>query len=128
MTAPLFYRGGGFEVTASLLRTPRKTYVLDQVEYVSVARPLLAFAGLPALGLIGFALSFRRYLFAGESVTIIGVSVAVIVIAWLFGTLRVHSLALRGDEVGLVFGPVFRLRKVRAAVETAMALRRRRRP
>lgn len=128
MTAAPFYRGGGFEVTGSLLRTPRKTYVLDQVEYVSVGRPLLTFAGLPALGLIGFTLSFWPYLFAGEIAGLICISLVVIVIAFLFGTLRVHSLALRGDEVGLVFGPIFRLRKVRAAVETAMCLKRERRP
>lgn len=128
MNAPFFYRGGGFEVTGSLLRTPRKTYALDQIEYVSVARPLLGFAALPALGLIGFTLSFWRYLFAGEISATIGISLAAIVLAFLFGTLRVHSLALRGDEVGLVFGPIFRLRKVRGAVETAMALNRERRP
>ncbi len=128
MSAPFFYRGGGFEVTGLLLRTPRKTYALDQIEYVSVARPLLAFAALPALGLIGFTLSFWRYLFAGEITATICLSLAAIVLAFLFGTLRVHSLALRGDEVGLVFGPIFRLRKVRAAVETAMALKRERRP
>jgi hypothetical protein len=126
VSAGPFYRGGGFEVSANLLRTQRKTYALDQVEYVSVARPLLLFAGLPALGLIGFTLSFWRYLYASEIAGLMSISLAVIVIACLFGTLRVHSLALRGDEVGLVFGPVHRLRRVRTAVEAAMALRRER--
>ena len=41
-----YYRGGGFAVGERLLRTPRKTYRLDQIEYVSVQRPLLLFVGL----------------------------------------------------------------------------------
>lgn len=28
MRDPVFYRGGGFEVSESLLKTPRKTYAL----------------------------------------------------------------------------------------------------
>ena len=119
----VFYSGGGFEVSESMLKTPRKTYALGQVEYVSVSRPLLLFAGLPAAGTIGFALTFRRYLLVGEIATLIGCAVAAIIVALLFGTLRVHSLALRDDEVAMNFGTIRRLRAVRLAVEKAMAFR-----
>ena len=120
MTGTVFFRGGGFEVSGNLLRTPRRTYTLDRIEYVSVTRPLLLFAGAPALGVVGFVVTFHRYLFAGEIFTLLAASLAAFLIACLFGTLRVHSLALRDDEVAQSFGPVARLRRVRAAVEQAM--------
>ena len=119
----VFYSGGGFEVSEAMLKTPRKTYALGQVEYVSVSRPLLLFAGGPALGVIGFALAFRRYLLPAEIGTLVGCAVAAIVFSLLFGTLRVHSLALRDDEVAMNFGTIRRLRAVRLAVEKAMAFR-----
>lgn len=127
MGAPVFYQGGGFEVTDTLLRTPRKSYALGQIEYVSVQRPLLVFAGLPAVGVIGFCLTFWRYLHAGEIAALAGASSLALLAAFLFGTLRVHSLALRDDEVAMSFGLVARLRDVRAAVERAMEARRNRR-
>lgn len=127
MDAPVFYSGGGFEVTDTLLRTPRKSYALGQIEYVSVQRPLLAFAGLPALGALGFCMAFWRYLHTGEIVALFGVSALALLVALLVGTLRVHSLALRDDEVAMSIGLVARLREVRAAVERAMAARHGRR-
>jgi hypothetical protein len=120
-----FFRGGGFEVSGNLLRTPRRTYTLDRIEYVSVTRPLIPFAGLPALGIVGFVAVFHRYLFAGEIALMLAASLASIAIACLFGTLRVHSLALRDDEVAQSLGPITRLRQVRAAVEQAMERRSR---
>lgn len=126
MTAPVtlpHFRDGGFEVTDTLLRTPRKTYRLGQVEYVSVQRPLLLFAGVPAIGLIGLSVAFWRYFYPLEALGIIGASVATIAIAFQFGTLRVHSLALRDDELSMSFGTIARLRRVRAAVERVMTAR-----
>lgn len=123
MDAPVFYRGGGFEVTDALLRTPRKTYKLGQIEYVSVQRPLLFFAGLPAIGLIGFCAVFWRYLHGGEIVALLAGCSLALAAALIFGTLRVHSLALRGDEITTSIGAVARLREVRMAVEWAMQAR-----
>jgi hypothetical protein len=121
MSARVHYQGGGFEVSDTLLKTPRKSYALAGIEYVSVTRPLLLFTGPPAVGLVGFAVSFGRYLHMSEIATLAGLSVAAVVVAAKFGVLRVHSLALRDDEVAQSFGPIGRLRAVRAAVETAMA-------
>lgn len=123
MSGTVFFRGGGFEVNEKFLRTPRKTYFLTNIEYISVTRPLLLFAGAPAVGVIGFVIVFARYLFAGEIALLVAMSLAAITIACLFGTLRVHSLALRDDEVAQSFGPIARLRRVRAAVEQAMGQR-----
>lgn len=125
MDANLFYRGGGFEVGERLLKTPRKTYRIDQIEYVAVQRPLLFFLLPPAVGLIGFAIVFARYLYTGEIVTLVAVSAVAGVVASLFGTLRVHSLALRDEEVAMSIGLVSTLREVRRAVENAMASRER---
>lgn len=121
MEGHVIFRGGGFEVNDRLLRTPRKTYRIDQIEYVAVQRPLLFFLLPPALGLIGFAATFARYLYPGEIMTLVVVCGVSAVVASLFGTLRVHSLALRDEEVAMSFGLVSTLRQVRRAVETAMA-------
>ncbi len=124
MTEAVFYRGGGFEVTERLLRTPRRTYALARIEYVSMTRPLLLFLGGPALGIMGVVYSFRRYLLEVEIATILALCIAILIAAFLFGTLRVHSLALRGDDDTQTYGPVWRLRQVRAAVERAMTFSR----
>ena len=120
---PVYYQGGGFLVTEHLLATPRKTYALGRIEYVSVSRPLLALAGIPALGVAGFAIAFWRYLNPGEgAVLLVGAAVG-IALGMTVGALRVHSLALRDDDVATSFGSIFRLRHVRRAVEKAMRFR-----
>jgi hypothetical protein len=123
MTGTVFFRGGGFEVNEKFLRTPRRTYFLANVEYISVTRPLLLFAGAPAFGIIGFVAVFFHYLYLGEIALMLAASTIAITVALMFGTLRVHSLALRDDEVAQSFGPIARLRRVRAAVEQAMEQR-----
>ena len=123
MNRTVLFSGRGFEVTDRLLRTPRKSYAINRIEYVAVERPLLLFVVPPALGLIGFIGIFRRYLFTGEIVTL-GIACALaIAAALLFGTLKVHSLALRDSEIASSLGLVTTLRQVRRAVEKAMAAR-----
>lgn len=123
MTDATIFAGGGFEVTALLLRTPRKTYAIERIEYVSVERPLLLFATPPAIALLGFGAAFHRYLYAGEITALVIGCAGVIALALRLGTLRVHSLALRDEEVASSFGLISTLRQVRRAVETAMAER-----
>ncbi len=120
---PVYYQGGGFRVTEHLLTTPRKTYSLSRLEYVSVSRPLLALAGIPALGATGFAIAFWRYLTPGEGIVLLTGSVVAASIGLTVGALRVHSLALRDEDVATSFGSIFRLRHVRRAVEKAMRFR-----
>lgn len=123
MNAPAIFRNGAFEVTDALLRTPRKTYSLRDIQYVSVQRPLLFFVGLPAMGLIGFGFAFWRYLLWIEILSIAVFSSLAILAALHFGVLRVHSLALRDDEVATSFGPISQLKAIRVAVEAAMEIR-----
>lgn len=121
MNDATFFSGGGFTVTDRLLRTPRKTYSIHRIEYVSVERPLLLFLLPPVIGLIGFAVVFRRYLYMSEILSLVGICIAAAIVAFLFGTLRIHSLALRDSEVASSLGLVTTLREVRHAVEKAMA-------
>lgn len=123
MDRPVFLCSGGFEVSGTMLRTPRKTYLIGQIEYISVQRPLLLFAGLPALGVAAFTLGFWRYLEAPEIALLLGGSACAIALAACFGTLRVHSLALHDDEVSISYGPIGQLRAVRRAVEEALVWR-----
>lgn len=123
MNAALLFEGGGFSVTPTLLRTPRKTYRLDRIEYVSVERTFFVFAVLPSAALLGIALRFWRYLLPGEAAFLMGLPLLVLVAAWQIGTLQVHSLALRGEDDTRSIGWIPRLRGVRAAVEQAMASR-----
>lgn len=119
----VLFEGRGFKVSDRLLTTPRKTYAMGQIEFVSVERPLLFFVIPPALAVIGFAMIFGRYLYVGEIFTLLIICGLAILAAMLFGTLRVHSLALRDDEVAMSFGPVSTLRQVRKGVEAAMTAR-----
>ena len=123
MTNPnSLFSGGGFEVTATTLQTPRQMFALANIEHVSVKRPLLLLLGVVAVGLIGFAVSFFRYLYTWEIAGIFLVSALAVVVALRVGTLRVHSLASRDDD-GRIFGDIAKLNAVKAAVEQAMNIR-----
>jgi hypothetical protein len=123
MNEPVFFHGHGFEVTARMLKTPRRTFLLDRIECVSVTRPLLLLIGAPAIALAGVVLAFRRYLFAGEIAFSLIAVAAALSIAFSVGVLRVHSLALRGDAETQTFGAVWQLRTIRRAVEQAILFR-----
>jgi len=116
------FTGGGFEVTNNILRTPRRAYELRNVEMVSVKQPLLLICGGVGFGLIGFTASFYRYLYAYEVLTLIVTAIAAIMASAMIGTLRVHSLAMRGDE-GTLYGRIGTLRSVKEAVEQALNAR-----
>lgn len=125
MTAPVLFEGGGFTVTSALLRTPRKSYRLDRIEYVSVERTFFLFAVLPAFALLGIALRFWRYLLPGEAAFLIGLPLLALAITWQVGTLQVHSLALRGEDDTKSIGWIPILRDVRAAIDHTMTSRHR---
>lgn len=116
------FQGDGFRVTSNTLKTPRRTYELKNVELVSVKQPLLLLCGGIGIGLIGFTLSFFRYLYAYEIMGLISLSLGMIIGSALFGTLKVHSLAMRGDE-GTLIGRIGTLRAVKDAVSEALDAR-----
>lgn len=124
MTDKILYEGGGFRVTHDTLRTRRQTYSLRRIEYLSLHRSFIALAAPPAIGLLAFAALFWRYLFFGEQLFLLLIPTVVLVIAWHVGALRVRSLALRDSEQTTTFGPMWRLKAVRAAVEQAMKTQR----
>tara|TARA_R110002072_G_scaffold148598_1_gene296096 strand:+ start:6731 stop:7096 length:366 start_codon:yes stop_codon:yes gene_type:complete len=115
----VLFTGGGFKVTNNLLRTPRRAYELRNVEIVTVKQPLLLICGGVGLGLIGFTAAFFRYLYFYEVLTLLGCAIATIAVSALFGTLKVHSLAMRADE-GVIYGRIGTLRAVKDAVERAL--------
>lgn len=115
----VLFSGGGFEVTSSTLKTPRRAYDLRNVEMVSVRQPLLLISGSIGLGLTGFVIAFFRYLYGWEIFTLGTTALLAITASTLFGTLKVHSLAMRGDE-GTLYGRIGTLREVKAAVERAL--------
>lgn len=112
----VLFSGGGFEVTTGTLKTPRRAYDLRNVEMVSVRQPLLIICGGVGLGMLGFTIAFYRYLYAWEIMTLGASAVLAIIASATFGTLKVHSLAMRGDE-GLLYGRISTLRQVKQAVE-----------
>ena len=114
------FSGGGFLVTQKILRTRRRTYDLKNVEYVSIHQPLLVILGVTAVGLILFTVSFFRYLYAWEIVTLLAVSGVAVGLAAFVGSMKVHSIALREEQTPL-FGDIRTLRKVKDAVEQVIS-------
>ena len=125
MSGSVRYQSGAFTVTESVLKTPRRTFDLATIEYVSLRRPLFAVVCVSAAGLIGFALVFWRYLYAMEQITLIGLCAAALLIAWQFGVLRVHSLAMRDGDLGTVMGRFAQLKAVKTEIENWMESRER---
>ena len=121
MTDPI-YEGGGFKVTPRILKTPRRTYELKNVELVSTHQPLLLVCCAIGLGLIGFTAAFSQYLYVYEKITLVMCALSAIIAATLYGTMKVHSLALRDDQSHL-WGFYFSLKRVREAVDVAMETR-----
>lgn len=125
MTDTILYQGGGFTVTPSMLRTPRKSYALRDIEFVAVQRGLLLFAGIPAVAGGLFVLRFFRYLyFFTEVIPLLLLCGGALYAAAQFGTLRVRSFALNDDEESNSFGMIRHLSGVRAAVEKAIMARK----
>ncbi|KIC50976.1 hypothetical protein [Tateyamaria sp. ANG-S1] len=116
------FKGDGFLVTHGILRTPRRTYELKNVEIVTVKQPLLLLFGGVGLGLVGFTVSFFRYLYVPEVIALVGFAAVSIAVSAMFGTLKVHSLAMRSDE-GTLYGRIGTLRAVKEAVSEALDAR-----
>ena len=115
----VYFSGDGFKVSNGTLTTPRRAYDLSNVEMVSVSQPLLLICGGVGMGLLGFIASFYRYLYSWEVIILGLTAVLAIIASAMVGTLKVHSLAMR-DDVGLLYGRIVTLRKVKFAVEKAI--------
>lgn len=122
MSAPFFERDG-FSVDANVLRTPRKTYALERIEYVSVKRSAFWITALIAIPVIGLTLTFIRYFYFSELMFAWFLAGVALFIAANVGVLKVRSLAIDDDEEGTTFGPIGTLQEVRLNVERAIAAR-----
>ena len=119
-----FYREGGWLVTDTILRTPKKSFDVSRIESVAVRRNVFHLAAAPGVGMFLLALAFWPYLYGGERLFLTLGPVVCLVLAWNVGTIRVDSLALRDDEGGVIYGRHSRLMAVREAVEQAIEARR----
>ena len=116
------YEDNLYTVTPSRLRTPKQTFTMSKIEYVSLRAPYLIMSLPIALASFGAVFAFGRYLYTAEIAVLIGLAIALPIIGAQFGVMKLHSLALRdGDPV--VYGRIDRLRKVRAAIDAAIDAR-----
>ena len=118
------FRSSRFIVTDAFLRTPRKTYKLQEIDYVQIKRPyLLLTVGVGAL-LIAWGTVFGDLLHLHEWLLLL---VAVLIInaaASRLATLVVHSWSLRGGELeDAIVWDIATVRAVRAAIDEAMLRR-----
>ncbi len=117
------HKAGGITVTRRTLGTRRRTYDLSRIESVTIGAPLLLAGAVSAIGGIGIVLGVGEYLFAHEKVTVLATSVIGLVVTSLFGTLKVQSLALRGGDQGIIYGPIWHLFTAKVAVDQIIAAR-----
>lgn len=118
----LLYEDDFYTVTPSRLRTPKQTFTMSKIEYVSLRAPYLIMSVPIALASLGAVFAFSRYLYTAEIAVLIGLAITLPIVGAQFGVMKLHSLALRdGDPV--VYGRIGRLRKVRAAVDAVLDAR-----
>lgn len=114
-----YFRHGRFEVTGHLVRARNRSIQLSTIEGVDVHRPLFHIALAGCAGLAGFGLVFGDLLYPVETVAVLALGIAGLVLSWQVGTLRVFSKRTgeRGWSVHWWIKPLFRMRE---AIETAM--------
>lgn len=122
--ARMLFRSKRFMVTEKTLRTPRKTYALDQVDYVQVKRPFLLLSIAVGVLLLAWAMAFWDLLHREEQGCLVLGVIACIAATSRIGTLVVHSLSLRGSNLEeAVIWEISTVRQVRGAVDEAMRRR-----
>lgn len=116
----VYYEGGGWQVSDSLVRTPKKTFSLERLEAVSLKRTFFLITFMPAFGGIMLSGLWWRYLFISEIITTLSLSAIALYVSFQLGTLKVDAISLKDDEGGTVYGFFNRLSDVRDAIEQAM--------
>lgn len=116
----VYYEGGGWQVSDSLVRTPKKTFSLERLEAVSLKRTFFLITFMPAVGGIMLSGLWWRYLFISEIITTLSLSAIALYVSFQLGTLKVDAISLKDDEGGTVYGFFNRLSDVRDAIEQAM--------
>lgn len=98
----------------------RRVFALDDVDMIELRQPLLLFALAVWVLLNALAARFADLLFASELAWTTGSTTLLVACASQVSVLRVHSLSLQGERV---IGWTWRLRRVQAALETALRSR-----
>jgi hypothetical protein len=115
------FKSARFLVTESLLRTPRKTYKLRDIDCVQVKRPFLLLSITLGALLIAWATVFHELLYPIEWFLLASGIAASVTAASRLGVLVVHSWSLRGGELeNAIVWEVSTVRRIRAALDEAM--------
>lgn len=119
------FRTKRFTVTREFLRTPRKTYALEHIDYVQVKRPVFILSVVLGGLLLAWAMMFWDVLYPVERTGLVTAIGLVIVFSSRLGLLIVHSWSLRGGELeDAILWDIATVRRVRDALDRAMMERR----
>lgn len=118
MTRPdIQCEAGGCILSGGILSTPKQVFVLRDVDHVECRRPLMALLLPVAAGFSAIGIRFADILHVDEMVLMVGLPSVGLLIAREVGTLKIHSLSLRGERI---WGSYRNLSKIRAAIQLAM--------
>ena len=114
-----YYRSGAWAVTASRVETPKADFEIGSISAVEISRAPLWCAIALGVAASAAAWSLRHILYPGE-ITTVAVTAAVLTaaasqIAWL----RFSGSSWRGTETGRVWGLLWQLKQMRAAIRRA---------
>lgn len=116
---------GSVRVEGEVVVTHNTSYALDNIAAISARRPLLAFGVMVMVGAAGLILSFGDLLYMTEIVVLGALGAAGMFVGLTFGQLKLHSLALKGNEVSdVLYGTYHRLNEVRAEIDERLRERR----
>lgn len=114
-----YYRSGAWAVTASRVETPKADFEIGSISAVEISRaPLWCALGLGAAG-IAAAWSLRHILYPGEITTIVVTAAVLTAAASQIAWLRFSGSSWRGTETGRVWGLLWQLKRMRAAIRQA---------
>ncbi|PPC88077.1 MAG: hypothetical protein CTY31_00015 [Hyphomicrobium sp.] len=108
---------GGCTLSGGILSTPKQVFILRDVDHVECRRPLMALLAPVAAGFSAISIRFSDILDVNEMVCMIGLPLGGLIIAREIGTLKIHSLSLRGERI---WGSYHQLKRIHDAMAVAM--------
>ena len=113
-----------FIVTNTSLRTRRKTYKLQHIDYMQIKRPYLLLTASVGALLLVWAAVFGDLLHLHEWLLLVAAVLMTVGVASRLGTLVLHSWSLRGGELeDAIVWDIATVRAVRTAIDEAMLSR-----
>lgn len=116
---------GRFVITERSLRSPRKSFVVSEIEKIVLRRPLLIFAALFLVLIVGAVNAFWELIYPHELPWVLGVPLLSVWIASRIAVLNIRIRTQRQDDT--VIGGYGELKRVRDALDD-MVDRRNERP